>query len=387
MSTKIDKVSELEKSPGQFVGLVVADDFSVRGAIKDALKESNQNCEIIEASSIEEFRERLKEKTVDFVAFDLSKIRPEGVFPIYETKLCEHSIGTIVLADDLIPTEFDTMMRAGCDRILVKKDDWLKELRGAIRQVVRFRKLENENNRLLGVLGEANKELLSRNSRLNEYTSTVAHDIRGLISNLVMRIEFALELGEGQIPADIRAQIESAASTGRRIVEVVQSSYELARLGENHQKFEKVDLKTILEEVRIDLGIDNDHSIKLNIEDLPAAVCNRGLIRRVFLNLISNSIRYRKGESLKISIKADASTESGYIRIKVKDNGQGISAENQRSIFRPFWRGTSKGEGLGLGLAIVDKIVAIHGGTISVNSKPGRGAEFIISLPKTLSSQ
>lgn len=387
MSSKIDKVPELEKTPGQVVGLVVADDFSVRGAIKDALKESNQSCEIIEASSIEEFRERLKEKAVDFVAFDLSKIRPEGVFPIYETKLCEHSIGTIVLADDLIPTEFDTMMRAGCDRILVKKDDWLKELRGAIRQVVRVRKLENENNRLLGVLGEANKELIARNSRLDEYTSTVAHDIRGLISNLVMRIEFALELGEGKIPQDIRSQIENAANSGRRIVEIVKSSYELARLGEENQKFEQVDLKTLLEEVEIDLGIDKDESISLIAGALPLVVCNRGLIRRVFLNLISNAIRYRKGETLEISIKAESSSDSGYIRIKVKDNGQGISEEQQKNIFRPFWRGSPKGQGLGLGLAIVDRIVAMHGGTIAVQSKLDKGAEFTISLPKSHSSQ
>jgi signal transduction histidine kinase len=389
MEIKIDKLPAPEIVPGRIVALVLAEEHANQGAIREALTETNPNCEILTASSLAEFRALMQENAVDFVAFEMNKIRPEGVLPLYETKLFAQSIGTIVIADNLAPSEFDTIMRAGCDRIILKGDSWLKELRGAIRQVIRVRKLENENARLLGLLGAKNNELNLKNSRLDEYSATVAHDIRGLVSNIVMRVEFALEMAEGKLPKEIQEQFQNAANTGRRVVEIVKSSYELARLGADNQKLEMVSLKELLEEVRIDLGIDKDPSIIFTTADLPSIPCNRGLMRRVFLNLLSNSIRYRRKESLVIEVEAQSTDNNSAYLITVRDNGIGISKEKQKNIFRPFWRGSrasAKNQGLGLGLSIVDRIIGLHGGGITVRSKESQGTEFVISLPKITSS-
>jgi signal transduction histidine kinase len=388
MEIKIDKLPAPDLVPGRIVALVVAEDLATQGAVREALTESNPNCEVIVASTLSEFRAAMQENAVDFVAFEMNKMRPEGVLPLYETKLFAQSIGTIVIADNLAPSEFDTIMRAGCDRIILKGESWLKELRNAIRQVIRVRKLENENTRLLGLLGARNSELNLKNSRLDEYSATVAHDIRGLVSNIVMRIEFALEMADGSLSKEIQEQFQNAANTGRRVVEIVKSSYELARLGADNQKLEMVNLRELLEEVRIDLGIDKDSSIALNISKLPTIPCNRGLMRRVFLNLLSNSIRYRRKETLILEIDSQSdSINSSYV-ISVRDNGLGISKEKQKNIFRPFWRGNRasvKHQGLGLGLSIVDRIISLHGGGITVRSKESEGTEFIITLPKEAS--
>lgn len=388
MTNKSNNLPAIESVPGRVVALVVADDFSTRGAVAEALRETTPSCEIVIAESLDQFRAILQDKSVDFVAFEISKIRPEGVLPLYETKLFAQSIGTIVIADSLHGSEFNTVMRSGCDRILLKRDGWLQELRGAIRQILRVRRLENENARLLGLLGAKNSELIEKNSRLDQYSTTVAHDIRGLVSNVVMRIEFALESAESKIPENLREQFQKAADTGRRVVEIVKSSYELARLGIENQEFEKVALGSLIEEVRIDLGIDQDGSIDLKIGRLPEIICSKALLRRVFLNLISNSIRYRARRPLKIVVNAQHNKDGHLNVITISDNGIGISAEKIKNIFRPYYRGgnsPTRSKGLGLGLAIVDRIISLHGGSISVQSEVGEGTTFTIALPNDFS--
>jgi signal transduction histidine kinase len=390
MRQKSQNLPALGTAPGTVVALVVADDFSTRGAVAEALKETTPSCEVLIAESLDQFRTILQDKMVDFVAFEISKIRPEGVLPLYETKLFAQSIGTIVIADSLHGSEFNSVMRSGCDRILLKRDGWLQELRGAIRQILRVRRLENENARLLGLLGAKNSELLEKNLRLDEYSATVAHDIRGLVSNVVMRIEFALESAQLKIPENLREQFQKAADTGRRVVEIVKSSYELAKLGIENQKFEKVALGSLIEEVRVDLGIDHDDSIELKTDQLPEVVCNKALLRRVFLNLFSNSIRYRSRGALKLEVRAQSSKDGRLMMITIADNGIGISPEKIKNIFKPYYRGSNssaKSKGLGLGLAIVERIISLHGGAVTAQSELGVGSIFTIALPNDLSRQ
>ncbi len=384
MALKINNLPATESGPGKIVALVVAEEFATKGAVAEALKETTPNCQVLVAETLDQFRNILQNETIDFVAFEISKMRPEGVLPLYETKLFAQSIGTIVLAEDLQPAEFDAIMRSGCDRILLKREGWLQELRAAIRQIIRLRRLENENSRLLGLLGAKNSELLEKNSRLDEYSATVAHDIRGLVSNVVMRIEFALESANMTLPPELQAQFQKAADTGRRVIEIVKSSYELARLGIENQKFERIDLMPLLNEINVDLGVDQDKTIALKVGNITSIVGSRGLIRRVFLNLISNSIRYRARGPLSIAIQEVASEDPRFVAISVKDNGLGISKDKISSIFRPYWRGdnsSTKSKGLGLGLAIVDRIIGLHGGSVSVKSDFGYGSEFVLTLP------
>ncbi|MDP4144631.1 MAG: PAS domain-containing sensor histidine kinase [Bacillota bacterium] len=106
--------------------------------------------------------------------------------------------------------------------------------------------------------------------------------------------------------------------------------------------------------------------------------CDLDIIERILLNLISNSVKFGKTrEVIKVSVK-DKDT---HILISVKDNGNGIPVNKQKNIFNRFVRGTKSVEGSGIGLSLVKSLVELENGTITLESKEGKGCEFIISFP------
>ncbi|WP_226086771.1 sensor histidine kinase [Mesobacillus sp. S13] len=113
-------------------------------------------------------------------------------------------------------------------------------------------------------------------------------------------------------------------------------------------------------------------SVSLNIDS--------GRIKQVMVNLIDNAVKYG---GTKIIIKIEE--QGSFIQVSIKDNGQGISAEDLPNIFNPFFRveksRSRESGGTGLGLAIVKYIIEAHGGEIQVTSEPGKGSEFTFTLP------
>ncbi len=387
MDITVDQIPEPNIEPGKVTALVLSDDYSTLGAIREALRDCTSDCQVIATGSLTEFTEQLHSESIDLVAFDLSKLRPQGIIPLYETKLFPNSVGMIVLADSIEPSEFDLITRAGCDRIILKSSGWLHEIRSGIRQILRVRKLQDENQRLVGLLAQANSDLSRRNNRLDEYSSVVAHDIRGLVSNVVMRIDLALEIASKTISKEVKEQLERASSTGHHVVEIVKSSYEFAKLGSESIKQDKTDLNDLLKEVILDLGIDTNQSLKLSFDKLPYMLCSRGLMRRVFLNLISNAIRYNDKEMTEIKISSRPSSEyPNRFELIIEDNGAGISSESRERIFQPYWREPEQrqsSQGLGLGLAIVRRIIDLHQGEVRVESEKAQFTRFILSFPNT----
>ena len=104
------------------------------------------------------------------------------------------------------------------------------------------------------------------------------------------------------------------------------------------------------------------------------------MIRRVVINLVENAVKYTPANGV---IRVHIEKGEHEILVRVKDNGQGIEAENQKIIFDKFARLTRKGrsKGLGLGLAFCRLGIEAHGGKVWVESEPGQGATFFFTLP------
>jgi two-component system sensor histidine kinase AtoS len=113
------------------------------------------------------------------------------------------------------------------------------------------------------------------------------------------------------------------------------------------------------------------------------APCDGEKVKRVFLNVIQNSLEAMDGREDR-ELALDVSTVNGRVRVEVRDTGEGIEEENLGKLFRPFF--TTKTQGTGLGLAIAQKIVEDHEGTITVSSEPGRGTVTAIELPASRDS-
>jgi signal transduction histidine kinase len=114
-------------------------------------------------------------------------------------------------------------------------------------------------------------------------------------------------------------------------------------------------------------------------DDIPPVSLDTNQMQQVFMNLFLNALDAMPvGGQLTVEIDKRDSQEE-WIQVKVKDSGHGIAPEHLTKIFDPFF--TTKSKGLGLGLAITNKIMEGHGGTIAVKSAPGKGSTFILSLP------
>jgi signal transduction histidine kinase len=127
------------------------------------------------------------------------------------------------------------------------------------------------------------------------------------------------------------------------------------------------------------------HGFELKVavaEDLPPARLDRDAIEQAILNLLGNAMKY-SGDSRSLELRLRR--EDGRAAIDVADRGIGIAPEEQSRIFEKFYRAPTRENqlisGTGLGLALVEQIVAAHGGEVRVRSRPGEGSTFTILLP------
>ena len=149
---------------------------------------------------------------------------------------------------------------------------------------------------------------------------------------------------------------------------------------------QQIRLVRYLRELVIDITNDpafssRDLEFESNLPEITVAV-DPDLFRRAVQNLIVNALVHNPPET-KVTISITEIQGSG-IHISIRDNGVGMSEEEQSNLFSRYYRGTNtkeKPEGSGLGLAIAKQIVALHGGDIAVKSKLGEGTEFLILLP------
>ncbi|MHC5537504.1 PAS domain-containing sensor histidine kinase [Singulisphaera rosea] len=165
----------------------------------------------------------------------------------------------------------------------------------------------------------------------------------------------------------------------RRIRQIVRDLRDFARLDEGDLK--EIDLNdgirstvNLIHGRATTLGV----TLEADLTPLPLLTCYAGKINQVVLNLISNAIDACEAGG-KVTVRTRSS--QGFVEIDVIDTGHGIPAEIRDKIFDPFFTTKPIGQGTGLGLSISYGIVQTHGGTISVDSEPGRGTHFTIRLP------
>ena len=150
-------------------------------------------------------------------------------------------------------------------------------------------------------------------------------------------------------------------------------------------KFEpqKIELQKFCQTLLEDLQLANCNNSQVNfsIEGNLSAFLDKTILQLVLTNLIENAIKYSpQGQTVYFTVTASLDR----VTFKIKDYGIGIAREDLQKLFEPFYRGNNVGElpGNGLGLAVVKKLIDLHGGEISVNTQVGMGTEFVVSLPK-----
>jgi len=176
-----------------------------------------------------------------------------------------------------------------------------------------------------------------------------------------------------------------------RMRTLIYDLLDFSRVSTQGKPFELANLTSLIKEVVEDFD-DQIQKLKgeIIIGNFPTLNVDREQIQRVIQNLISNAIKYKKEDiPPMIEIGSSFNDETDNWVISLKDNGIGFDEKYLDRIFKPFERLHNQQEyqGTGIGLAICEKIMHHHGGKITAKSQPGKGATFIVTLPKNPAQQ
>jgi PAS domain S-box-containing protein len=248
--------------------------------------------------------------------------------------------------------------------------------RGIDRDVTERKEAEQERERLI-------RELEAKNQELERFTYTVSHDLK---SPLITIKGFAgALLHDVSVGRQDRVQddLKRIANATDRMAELLNDLLELSRIGRMMNPPSDVDVDMLLREV-VELLAGPATQRKAEITIQPGLPCVRGDRRRlqeVFQNLIENAIHFMGSQPhprIEVGLR-DAGTQPVFY---VRDNGVGIEPRYHETVFGLFNKLDSKTAGTGIGLALVRRIIEVHGGRIWVESEgQGRGATFCFTLP------
>ena len=227
------------------------------------------------------------------------------------------------------------------------------------------------------------EELEAKNAELERFTYTVSHDLKSplvTIKGFLGLLEKDVARGDAQrIQSDIR-QIDSAADKMQRLLSEL---LELSRIGRLVNPPEAISLTDLAHEaMALVEGSIKEHGVAVRIAaEMPVVYGDRVRLLEVYQNLIENAIKFR-GDQPEPRIVIHARSEHGMAVCSVADNGVGIDSKYHDKIFGLFDRLDPASEGTGIGLALVRRIVEVHGGRIWVESKgTGHGSTFHFTLP------
>jgi PAS domain S-box-containing protein len=243
-----------------------------------------------------------------------------------------------------------------------------------VRDITERKLAEEEREKLIN-------ELEIKNAELERFTYTVSHDlksplitIRGFLGYLE---KDAIEGNIERLKSDVN-RISSAAKTMQLLLDEL---LELSRVGRLMNEPEEVAFETIVHEaLGLVEGRLGDGNIKILVDsDLPLIYADRARLIEVIQNLVDNAAKYVKNQpnpKIEIGVRNKAENPVFY----VKDNGVGIDPKYHEKVFGLFEKLDTSSEGTGVGLALVKRIVEVHGGRIWIESESGKGATFCFTL-------
>lgn len=225
-------------------------------------------------------------------------------------------------------------------------------------------------------------ELEAANQELESFSYSVSHDLRGPIRHINGYCSILVEDFGAELSPEARNCIQKVRDASTRMGCLVDDLLRLAQVSRQELKAEETDLGLTVKQALNELAADlMDRKIEWKIGPLPTVICDAGLVKQVFANLIGNAIKYTRGrENAVIEIGHEGAGEVK--TLFVRDNGAGFDMQYAGKLFGAFQRlhKQDEFEGTGIGLATVHRIVQKHGGRVWAEAELDRGATFYFTL-------
>ncbi|MBI1785607.1 PAS domain S-box protein, partial [Candidatus Sumerlaeota bacterium] len=253
---------------------------------------------------------------------------------------------------------------------------------GVIRDITERRRAQAALEEKTRQLERANQDLVRKNAELDEFTYIASHDLQEPLRKLTAFTDFLKkDIGEN-LPPRAEKDLGFIVDAATRMQTLVQDLLQLSRAGKAAMKREKILLNECAQHAleAVAMRIETSKAM-IKQDDLPEVWGDRTMLTQLYQNLVGNALKFiAPGDTPEITLTCERVDDQ--IVLGVKDNGIGIKPEYAEQIFAPFKRlhGRDKYEGSGIGLSICRKCVERHGGTIWVESEPGKGAHFRFTL-------
>lgn len=249
-----------------------------------------------------------------------------------------------------------------------------------------------KNNR---ALAQINADLEASNHDLQQFASVASHDLQEPLRKIQIFSHLLHERQAGHWEDGAERYLDKVTEASARMKTLIVDVLNYSRLSVHLTQWELVDLNTVVRSILNDFElVIAEKGAEITVDALPTLEANRGQMRQMFQNILSNALKFTNKEVppriqisfqplLEKSFQSAIGQEGPYCLFRIKDNGIGFDEKYVSHIFALFERLHTKDqyEGTGIGLAITKKIVEKHHGLIRAESTSGQGAEFLIILP------
>jgi PAS domain S-box-containing protein len=233
---------------------------------------------------------------------------------------------------------------------------------------------------------EAEEHVRELNRELESFSYSVSHDLRAPLRHIDGYARILREDLAGKLDPESRRVLDTIVDSSRRMGLLIDDLLAFSRLGRKPLATRAVDMQELVRGALADLQSQRGASapdVQVQVGELPPADGDPSLLRQVWSNLLGNAIKYSspRGEQARVFVSGER--RGDLLHYSVADNGVGFDMRYADKLFGVFQRLHSQEEfeGTGVGLAIVQRIVARHGGAVAAQAEPGRGATFSFELP------
>jgi PAS domain S-box-containing protein len=299
------------------------------------------------------------------------------------------------------PFAFDYRVRRpdGTERTIEARGEVELDARGRVahlvgtgRDVTERRVMEDRLRAQSEELVEQNRRVMAADRKKSEFLANMSHELRTPLNSVIGFSELLFDGRVGPMTAEQKDLLADVLTSARHLLDLVGDVLDIARLETGHLTLrrETVDLGDLVEEtvgsVRVDAA---RRGLRLRAQVAPDAgtvVTDPSRLRQVLVNFLSNALKFTP-EGGSVTVRA-AGAGDGLYRVEVADTGIGIRAEDLPRLFEEFEpldaSASKRYPGTGLGLALSRRIVVAMGGTIGVDSAPGKGSTFRAVLPRVM---
>lgn len=245
------------------------------------------------------------------------------------------------------------------------------------------KRYNDEVGELADTINEMSLRLNENEKVQSEFISSLSHELRTPLTAINGWSETIL--ADENLDMNTRRGVRIIQRESDRLTGMVMDLLDFTRIQDGRMtlNMETVDLRAEFEDTVFMYGSRlSQEGIELvyveNDQDIPEISCDPKRMRQVFLNILDNAAKHG-GEGKRI--EGEIGLENGYLRVRIRDFGPGIPADELSLVKKKFYKGSSKVRGSGIGLAVCDEIVQMHGGVLTIDNAPGGGTIVLVDLP------